>query len=550
MAGAGRGFRRRCADPDLAFLRPRRRPAVSAAPGREVPARPSRARLRFRPRSAGLDTFALKPAERVLDLVEFHGKTPNEAFTALGRDTGPERIPAALDGWTRHAVGAFLTASVALAQKCGLLLEPCSREWAVQDRLVGEADGKLHELCTTGRRYSGDGVRELRILRSGSLHDREADQREVAVAARVLADGRGIRVASWKDPYTLYPESPEVGRVRVTEVGCLDGSHRVLFDGTAEEARAAYRQDAEELLHAVLNGGDYRPGGGCADCRLVSLCPAVPQTPGALQASRGTAWRRSWSVTTSREHSVCARRTYLYSVHLPGDARPEPAAAMRGRAVHAWLERAHRERPAGGCRAAAAPEPEQLRQSAGSRLTRREAALAAQMIGDHAAVCPLVGAPLEARFEPERTVYAFDRTANAFVAVKADLLYLRDGAWVVRETKTTSSFSVFDPITRYPQTALAIVLAAAGVPVDGTAIRHVELELLTGRGPMLIGFDPFDTVTLRRAHESVRARAAGWLGDLEFKPNPGSHCAECRWTAWCAEASEVPAAPADGDEAS
>ena len=496
-----------------------------------------------------IDSYPLAPAGRILDLVEFHGRTSEEAYRVS--HVGAQRDEAAvsaLDVWTRHAVEGFLSASAVLTQESGLHLAPASREWVVRDRLVDGVGEILHEQCVTGRRYSADGVREVRILRIGSVCAREIDRREIAAAARVLADGREVLRRSWREAHTLSSRAPDVELVRVVEVGCLDGSQRVVFNGTAEAARAAYRDYAEEPLRAAIRGGEYRPGGHCADCRLVSVCPAVTQAPGLLGADRPTPWRRTWSVTTSREHSACARREYLSSLHLPGRARPETMAVQRGRAVHAWLERSHGDPEAGGCRAIEPPEPTPSWTFAGFELTGEEAALAVQMIGDHAAVCPVDGASPDTRFEPERSVFVFDRAANALVIAKADLLFLRDGAWVLRETKTTSSASVYDPIARYPQTALAIVLAASGGRLDGLAIGCVELELLTGSGPLRIPFDPRDSYTVRHAREVLRRHAGGWLRDTEFKPDPGPGCASCRWTRWCAEAADGTGASPEGEE--
>ena len=326
--------------------------------------------------------------------------------------------------------------------------------------------------------------------------------------------------------------------LRVVEIGCLDGSTRVLFDDTAERARADYRQYAEEPLRAAIEGGEYRPGLHCADCKLVSLCPRVQQAPGLLGIDGPETRWRSWSVTAGREHAKCARRAYLAALWLPAAELAESAAIRRGRAVHASLEHQHRKVPVERCRSADAPEATDLLRIGDYVLEGTEAALAVQMIGDHAAVCPWRGPSPSAEAAVERSVFVFDQTANVLVTAKIDLLHARDGAWVLRETKTRRAASVVDPLGEYPQLALALVLAASGVTIDGLRIAKVELEFLGGSGPVIVPFYPEDRFTLLRARAIVRQHSEAWRMDTAFKHSVGKHCADCRVARWCADAPE------------
>lgn len=70
-----------------------------------------------------------------------------------------------------------------------------------------------------------DGSREIRKFRLGSARADEESMRWASVAAYVAAEYRG---------------GPQTRRVRVVEIGALDGSLQVLFDKTAAEARSQF----------------------------------------------------------------------------------------------------------------------------------------------------------------------------------------------------------------------------------------------------------------------------------------------------------------------
>ena len=281
----------------------------SARPGEDECAQRSAARAHpavwpreRRPRAQpGLEAFALQPAGAVLDMLEFDGLTPGQAWARLRAGNRPHE---ALLRWTEHAVGQYLAAGAAVDATRGTTVSPVSRPWVMQSTVPG-ADGSItYELCAWGRGYQSDdgGTRELRVPRAKSVTDRPAAPAETAVAAMVLARGRpALGRPRFREAHALGGSSP-VRWIRVVEIGCEDASYRLAFEGTAEKAAALYDAHARSRLRAAVTGGEYRPGDGCPDCKLISVCPALPRRPGILGISDASRRVRTWSVTNGRHY--------------------------------------------------------------------------------------------------------------------------------------------------------------------------------------------------------------------------------------------------------
>jgi len=189
----------------------------------------------------------------------------------------------------------------------------------------------------------------LRLPVFDTVEGRDRDIGEVAVAAMVLAKGCAAKRTTWGAPYRLGPAVP-VRRVRVVEVGCTDGSYRELFDGTPEQAGELYEASGKARLRAAVDGGGYRPGGACVDCKLVASCPALPRRSGLLGIADASKPRRTWSVTDGRYYRACPARDAMWRLHLPRrlDLALSPET-VRGYAVHAFLADLHRREPAAAC---------------------------------------------------------------------------------------------------------------------------------------------------------------------------------------------------------
>ncbi|MFB7272106.1 PD-(D/E)XK nuclease family protein [Streptomyces sp. NPDC056244] len=474
----------------------------------------------------------------VLDLIEFDRLSLEEALTKWRHDSRRRPHPGLVQ-WTEHAVRGYLAAVAESAP-----LAPVSRQWARQRTDLEDGVPVVHEETVTGRRYEGDGIRELRIPRIKSVDRRsggrtEGELAETALAAAVLADARPVLSSRWKPEQrlTLGRFTP-TAHVRVVEIGCVDASRNILFEGTPEEAHHRYVRTADERVRAVKAGGGYHPGQECGTCELVDVCPAVPSRPGFLGVDSPPAQRRSWSMTTARTYRTCPARAHFRDLFLPGaDAAEDSAATVRGQAVHAAIEELHGRSPVRACVSTDAPATSERWRVGRWEVSGFQARLGTQMVGDHALVCPLDGLPGDAQVYPERSLVVHDPEADVVVVAKTDLLYRRTDTWFLRETKTIRSLDESDPLVIYPQLALALLLAREGaVPgttEDGATGCRVELERLTGSGPVVTELDGDDGELLAQARQIVTDHATPWHADEEYVANPGKHCETCPFSQWC-----------------
>ncbi|KOG70218.1 hypothetical protein ADK47_22675 [Streptomyces rimosus subsp. rimosus] len=497
-----------------------------------------------RPSASGrvLTEWALGPLHDVLDLIEFEQKSVEDAL-ASWRARPKRPFHPALAQWTEFAVRSYITAVAAIPAAAGVPytepLEPVSRLWARQRRgPLKPGDPDVYEEMVTDRRYAGHGVRELRVIRTGSVSDRPRDETEIAVAVGVLAGGSPVLSSRWRaDPLTLGKSEPP-RLVRLVEIGCVDASHRVLFEGTPQAAYDCYNCSVEAHIDKVITGGSYRPGERCGGCEAVATCPEVPSRPGILGVSRSDLPRRSWSVTTGRSYRKCPARAHLEDLFLPREGTTENSeAVVRGQAVHAWIENRHRRTPQQPCTPDDIPALQGAWQCDGWAVTGLQARLGIQMIGDHALVCPLQDRLDDTEAHPERRVVVFDPDADVVVIAKTDLLYRAADRWTLRETKTSKVLGEGDLLERYPQLALAVVLARAGV-LPGAEHCRVELERLTGSGPVVTELDVAAPDVVAQAQLVVKTYVAPWHADARYPAKPGKACEDCPFTRWCPDAAE------------
>jgi PD-(D/E)XK nuclease superfamily len=487
----------------------------------------------------GLQHFALEPVNRLIDMVEFDDLTLGQAAARLSGSGAGAALHAGMLCWATHAASQYLAAAAAIGRATGAAARPVSREWVLQSQVPGAAGNVTYELCAWGRRYeTADGrMRELRVPRTRSVDGRPRELAEIAVAAHVVAGGRVA--LSRPRPGEAYRVggggSPEV--IRIVEVGCEDGSWQLLFDGTAADAKRMYDEHSRQRLRSAVSGGRYRPGEGCPDCKLLAVCPAVPQRPGLLGISDAAKPVRSWSVTNGRRYRTCPAQDYLHRLYLPLPAETQSSAVHRGQAVHAWLAGRHARAPLSACTADDVPDVADCWSAGGWQVSGNEARLGVQMIGDHALVCPLRGLPPGAVVLPEHRLTVHDPAAGVVIIAKTDLLYQDGGGWVLRETKTTRQPDEGNLLERYPQLALAVTVLAEGIPGGSRDRNRVELERLTPAGPMLEVFRPADPYLHAQARRVVHELAVGWHADTRAIPSPGEHCQTCDVSRWCPDAA-------------
>lgn len=492
---------------------------------------PSRRSIARKPR---LDAFPLGAVMSAVDDVEFRRVPVTTAFGRIGLMGRPLHAGAA--HWARQAASVYLDAAARIDTEA---VTPVPHYWVVQRT----STQKSWEMYAWGRRYeSPDGaVRELRLIGFGEAEDHHRAPANVAIAAYSAAFGVPASWPErWSEPFSpTAVGSSQIQRVRVMFIGLKDGSHAVLFDGTPDEAEALYATHSRALVRLISLGGPAEPGAGCAGCKLVTACNALTRIPGILGLTDPAAPLRTWSVTNGRSHSVCPAQDYLLRLHLPREDEYSPPA-VRGQAVHEWLRARHSGPERLACTGSDAPSPPDDWQAGKWRVTGSQAAAGALMVARHAETCPFQNADqiTEVRLEPTLTVH--DTAANVIVIAKPDMLYLEEGAWVYRETKTRwrlpGSGQAPDLLRDFPQLALATVLMAENALGGKPVGQRIELELLTRDGSDVLLIDPADPAEVSRARTVLRALAAPWHGDESAPARPGAHCAACPVRRWCPDA--------------
>jgi hypothetical protein len=499
--------------------------AIKARPAMQ-PAQRSRARGPF------LENFPLKAVMAVVDKVEFHGRNQAEALEQLGREGKPMH-PGAIR-WGRHAAASYLNLAVSVYTVATM---PVPHYWVVQH--AGNATS--WELYAWGRRYeSPDGsVREFRFIRFGVADGNKRDKAQVAIAAYSAAFGVPAPWPDpWREPFRPIPrEHVDVRRVRVLEIGLEGGEPDVLFDGTPQEAEAYYAEHARARVGQMSKGGTRQPGWECADCKLATACEALTRIPGMLGIADPTASLRTWSVTDGRYYRVCPAQEHLIRLNLPKE-NEYTESAIRGQAVHAWLEENHRGPFHTGCSIWDIPSPPDDWSVGKWRVTGEQALAGSRMLANHADLCPFQRADQIAEVRLEPTLAFHDTAANVIVIAKPDMLYMEAGAWVWREIKTRQRLprSGTDLFQDFPQLALATVLLAEHALGGKPSGSRIELEFLTPDASDIPLIDPNDPAEVAKARAVVRELAQPWHADKTAAARPGPHCTACPVRRWCPDA--------------
>jgi hypothetical protein len=536
---------------------------------------------RLRARKEKLDTFPLGVLNAALDEIEINGATVAQAVGRAVEETEQEgkRLHPGVLTWARTAVDRYL-AGVARYQdqdRPGIPATVPVRDYWVARQDHRSSGGRLWEMYAYGRRYeSPDGsVREIRLLHYGiidplqPIQERQA-QEEESWADRKQAERPGQEAIAaysaafgvpspwprrWSKPFrpsrVAHSDAGSVRMVRVVQVGLADGNHHLVFEGTPAEAKRKYDADGAGQVRRAVTRGTPQPGGGCAQCKLRTVCQALPPLPGILGITDPGAPPRTWSATSGRYYQTCPAQDHLYRLRLPRDGEYSESA-VRGQAVHAWLGRAHGGPGRIPCTMQDIPPAPDDWAAGGWHVTGKEARRGALMLASHAEMCPFhrAGRLGEVRVEPLLAVH--DTAANVIVTARPDVLYLEDGAWVWHEVKSRvrPPRRGTDLLEEFPQLALGMILLAENLLEGKPARTRVELELLYPDSSDMVLFDPNDPAHLARAREVIHGLAAPWHADETAAPRPGGHCGTCPVRQWC-PASLPPAvgSPApDGDE--
>ncbi|MER7939158.1 PD-(D/E)XK nuclease family protein [Streptomyces sp. NPDC094458] len=383
----------------------------------------------------------------------------------------------------------------------------------------------------------GDGLRELRKLRFGSaVKPSSFAERWAAVSAHVAS---------------LLRPMGGITRIRVVEIGLLDASIEVLFDGSPEMARTHFTDVALPDLTKVTQATTASPGYSCKDCKIAGCCSALEKLDGFLGQAAPGHETRSVSARDIEVYDACASQWHLsLSHHLPKQRSSGPASE-RGRLVHHWIATAHsRSRECSSRDLGAFDSPESFTSS----LTPEEYESVREYLVKHVENCPLTSGTQLVSIEPQ--VYGYDAPADVIIASNPDMIYVdAKNCLVIRETKTTASDIPKDKaeaFDRFFASAWLLNLYASGYrgPYEGDAARF-ELEVISPTESRVFVWDMKDERVLRMAKAEVRHRTKSWHKDSTWATTPGKHCSWCPVQRWCPDGdrSDEDNSPQDkGDE--
>jgi hypothetical protein len=249
---------------------------------------------------------------------------------------------------------------------------------------------------------------------------------------------------------------------------------------------------------------------------------------------------RTWSATNGRQHSVCPARDHLLRLRLPRENEYGPEA-VRGQAVHAWLAENHAGTLHPACTVWDIPTQPDDWMSGKWHVSGEQALVGTRMLVGHADLCAFHHTGQITDVRPEPTLAFHDTSANVIVIAKPDLLYLDDGAWVWRETKTRSRLPRpgANLVRKFPQLALAVVLMAENALGGTPSGQRIELELLAPEGGDVLLVDPSDHAEISKARAVLHDLAAPWHDDETAAARPGPHCVDCAVRRWCPDAEET-----------
>jgi hypothetical protein len=415
--------------------------------------------------------------------------------------------------YLEHSVEQILDAHDAIEAEIGALsLLTVNPSVGASDRTLG-AWAPLYE--------TSEGVREIRRIRVGSAHDApdDADRRWAATAGYVAA---------------TFPARTASGRVRVVEIGAVDGSYTLLFEGTAVEAAAAFMAGPRQRAIELTEQDHVVPCSSCGDCKAAGSCRGVLAVDGMLgQGSRGLK-SRSISATALTQYVQCPARWLLDSeLHLPKD-RTSSEGMVRGGHVHRWLEVAHSR--GHGCTSADLPAPGDGLGLAEGVLVPDDYVIAHPFLLQHVEHCPLATDDV-VLLAVEQTVYGYDHDAEVVPVARPDLMYMVGDRLVVRETKTAQGpypGGRDDAYNKHLQIPFMLTLLASGLNGrHGARTGSVELELLTASESFLWNWDLDDAAVAAVATGDIRRAVEDWHVDDRWETRIGPHCSWCPVRRWC-----------------
>jgi len=451
------------------------------------------------------------------------------------------RTPANIDEFVRKELGVSATEpSIRAAKSMVSRALDAVEEFAAEDLAVdlvltpttdfvcvAASDTQRLELTSWGVYYQNEdkSFRELRLFCYKNA-DLTRDRNQLVAAVNILLNGAITdgSPAIWTEPYQTLPTNPPQ-RVRVRQIGCVDGSAATLFDGDAASA-AAFVGGITSVVHEFLVNTHFVPGNSCVECRFRVSCPEIVKSPGFLGLPTSGKISKSLSKTMLNSYQRCNYQYFLASVlKLPKSEFESTQALVRGQAVHDWIMKAHeRQIP---CSIADLPESGLGEIASSLGWTQEYLDQARSWISSHFQVCPLQTPNTKLRCEESRTTW--DSDADVVITTRADEVGVRNEKPLWREIKTTSTLQQLteaEYLLLYPQVAFAI-----GIQADSGGT--VELEILTPESGKVLSFDTTDPRIVLAARKAMAISFDAIHHDEEFLASPGMACINCPVSSWC-----------------
>lgn len=366
-----------------------------------------------------------------------------------------------------------------------------------------------------------DGVREVRRYRLGAARPEPThDDLLWAHTAAQVAAGFASR------------DTPV--RIRVVEIGAADGSIAVLFDGSPDDADAAFSAEAKHMAGSLGDLAHPAPGRECSSCKVAGACEALIPVPEVLgQPIKGYA-SRSVAPSELDRYQRCPAQWFLTSeAKVPRDAEYS-GAQTRGLLVHTWLEVAHARGV--GCSEDDLPEPGGDIGLAATVMDAADYAVAHPYLRHHVSSCPLATDGVE-YVASETAIHGFDHDAEVIAVTKPDLVFRVGDRLVAREVKTTGTLPAGGADEVYAdnlQVPFLLSMLAAGVAeAHGCTTATVEVEMLTPDAGEVHAWDLEEPGLVDAVKADVAAAAGDWHVDAEWRTRPGAHCAWCPVRQWC-----------------
>jgi hypothetical protein len=383
-------------------------------------------------------------------------------------------------------------------------------------------------------------VREFRMLKIHSAGKSAIDPNRLSAILKILINGEANSGMDFRSATEKIPNIwPAPNRVRIREIGVLDGSQKVIFDKATDEIELA-DQPLTELVTKRLAGNSQRVSTDCLKCKANSVCPGLPTHPGLLGVLSRSERVKSFSPSKLNSYQRCNHAYFLqHELSLHSIPKLSSTAQTRGLLVHQWIEEAHKRKTK--CLKSDLPGSKSVG-SVGQELswTQTQVDLVSEYLIQHLQVCPLKAS---SNSQHEVDMWVMDSDASVLVGTRPDMLYTTKDTLVWREIKSTDKdleLSQDSFMNMFSQIPLAIVLMSRvknlpNLPKDWNLLpnRKVELEILTKNHSQVVVFDVNHKETATLAWQKLAQQTDSWITDKHFTPGANPPCQWCSVSQWC-----------------